>query len=275
MIKKTALILSVALGVASFAFADLTPQITIDPISPVFNLNKNEVQKMISVYNISQNMLVCTPTISNDPMFVNPKSYLGDSLFVFPKQFQLAPGASATFELYVYNTDKLVGDGEFDAILNVKTRSVNAQNQSKSFNGASFLLVQQGVVELFKGVLTQNLSLTNLSLQNNVVQQTSIQSGSSTVSNKTGGSSVTVTVDNAGNVHTVYKIDYVFYDNAGKRVDSGTSDGVVVRNTNTQIVINSKVRLVSKAVLTLTYQDIETKKFNTGKVYVVNLSNKS
>jgi len=267
--KKLFLTLSALLAVSGMALADMAPQITVSPISPVFHLDKNEVQQTITVSNTSQNVLVCTPTIFNDPMFVNPKYYAGDSLFSFPQQFQLAPGASGSFKLYVYNTQKLVGDGEFDAILNVKTQSVNAPQTKSVTNGASFVLVQQGVVELFKGTLVQNMTLTNLAIQNNVPLSVPVQSGSATVMQNVVGCNITGNVANSGNVHTLYKIDYTLYDVKGNVIGNGSVSDTVIRNTTNPLKITAKVNNVAKVSLALTFQDITTKNYGSATQYSV------
>jgi len=251
--KKLLLGLGAAILLSTFTFS-LVPTLQIDPIAPSFNYSKGEISKTIYVRNDSNNTVICTPEIINDPLVVNENYYLGNSLFFFPKQFQLAPKQSINFNIYVYNVDKLQGDGEFDAVLFVNYKSANAQvseNQPK-VEGAKFVLIEQGVISLYKGKLVQNLTLKDMSIDNT-----------------SGGSNINVNVDNQGNVHNPYVIDYTLYDAKNEVVDTGTFRNSVKRNFATPITIQSTKPNVVKAVLKLNSQDINTKNYGYLQTYTV------
>jgi len=261
--KKIYGLITGAVALSSLMYADVTATVQCTPISPVFNYDAGDVQKAISIQNMTSNVVVCTPVIFTSPDFVNPNYSLVNSLMVFPKQFQLQPNQTGSFKLYIYNVQNLSSEGEYDAVMRVDTRTLNAPAQAQT-TGATFQIVQQGVVELFKGKLIQNFSLKNLKMVANP-----IVSGSATASKP----SITISgvASNTGNVHIPYQISYVAFDATGKQVTTGQYSDNTVRTTDQPfnfIVTGANITKVSLAVTT---QDITTKKYGSPVNYTVTI----
>lgn len=237
----------------------LGSDIVVDPISLIFNYDKGEVQQTVNIRNVGKNLLVCTPNIFNDPLFVNGEYYLGNNITCFPTQVVLAPDQSANINVYVYDVDQLPSDGEYDAVLRVDSKFVGTPIDPPK-QGASFALIQQGVVALYKGELIQSVALTDFQ----VVEKT--VSGSSALSKQ-----LQFNIDNKSNVHIAYEINYSLYDAQGNVVGDGVLRNTMIRNNISAQTLSITNPQATKAVLSLDIQKIQSSKLQHIQDYTVKL----
>ena len=158
----------------------------------------------------------------------------------------MKPQESANFKLYLYNTAQLQGDGEFDAVLGVNTKSLDEKSGS-----ATIMASEAGVVKAFRGKLIQKISLDGGLLKTNV--DLSIADQYSLIHNfgAKKGSTLDIDINNNGNIHSPYTIEISFEDKSGKELDNSELTGSVIRGTSEHLHFATAVTEVTQCVATL------------------------
>ena len=239
--KKYLWMMIISFLFSQWAFSD--GGLIINPITPVFNLDKGDNTQTIYVQNSSSTSLVCTPEISNDPNFVNSDYYIGNNIMFFPKKFTVLSGQTAELHIYLTNTSTLTSDGEYSGLFSINSTPLQTEGTSGSSN-ISF--VEEGVLKVFKGSVTPNISLNNMSITNGLKDFNGMA---------VSGASLCGTANNTGNVQMEYQIKVTFFNGAKEAIDTQTQTYFLKRGAEKTFAISTPKSGVTSAEVILARVD--------------------
>jgi len=214
----------------------------VSQLAPEFNITQGEIKQEVMVTNVSATSQSCHVAFLDDPTFVNPNYFLGENIFAFPSDFQLSVGETQKVTLYLYNTDSLKEDGEYDALFKVDV------------SGGSEVSMQ-GVAKLYKGICSENLKLENATLQCNQKLTIEEQYKLCTLTPTSQGSVFKGELVNQGNIYALYVLTYQWMDSTGGVVESGTLQGALVRGEDQDVELVTDKPHITSLRYTLTVQN--------------------